>query len=44
MRQAVEIVLSWLCCLGLVNLAWILFDRRKQALHDKAARTLVVDA
>lgn len=43
-RQAVEIVLSWLCCLGLVNLAWILIDRRKQALHDKAARTLVVDA
>ncbi|WP_432866702.1 RDD family protein [Microbispora rosea] len=43
-RQAVEIVLGWLCCLGLVNLAWILFDRRKQALHDKAARTLVVDA
>ena len=43
-RQAVEIVLSWLCCLGLVNLGWILFDRRKQALHDKAARTLVVDA
>ncbi|MEU8173959.1 RDD family protein [Microbispora hainanensis] len=43
-RQAVEIVLGWLCCLGLVNLAWILFDRRKQALHDKAAGTLVVDA
>lgn len=43
-RQAVEIVLGWLFCLGVVNLAWILFDRRKQALHDKAARTLVVDA
>ncbi|GGO08612.1 hypothetical protein GCM10010116_17480 [Microbispora rosea subsp. aerata] len=43
-RQAVEIALGWLCCLGVVNLAWILFDRRKQALHDKAAQTLVVDA
>ncbi|GAB3135625.1 RDD family protein [Microbispora hainanensis] len=43
-RQAVEIVLCWVCCLGLVNLAWILFDRRRQALHDKAAGTLVVDA
>ncbi|GAA0378969.1 hypothetical protein GCM10009530_32000 [Microbispora corallina] len=42
-RQLVEVVLGWLCCLGLVNLAWILFDRRKQALHDKAAGTLVVD-
>lgn len=44
LRQAVEVVLDWLCCLGIVNLAWILFDARKQALHDKAAKTLVVDA
>ncbi|MEW9529081.1 RDD family protein [Microbispora sp. NPDC049125] len=44
LRQFVEVVLGWLCFLGLVNLAWILFDRRKQALHDKAARTVVVDA
>jgi uncharacterized RDD family membrane protein YckC len=43
-RQIVELVLGSLCFLGLVNLAWILFDRRNQALHDKAARTLVVDA
>ncbi|WP_405087051.1 RDD family protein [Microbispora sp. NBC_01389] len=43
-RQAVMTVLGSLCCLGLVDLAWILFDPRKQALHDKAARTLVVDA
>ncbi|MEZ0073422.1 RDD family protein [Planotetraspora sp. GP83] len=43
-RQVVEILLAWLCCLGIIDLAWILFDRRKQALHDKAAKTLVVDA
>ncbi|MFI6817376.1 RDD family protein [Nonomuraea sp. NPDC050328] len=45
LRQFVEVVLGWLCCIGsLVNLGWILFDERKQALHDKAAKTLVVDA
>lgn len=45
LRQAVETVLSWLCCVGgLLDLGWILFDPRKQALHDKAARTVVVDA
>lgn len=44
-RQAVEVALSWVCCIGpLLDLGWILFDRRKQALHDKAAKTLVVDA
>jgi uncharacterized RDD family membrane protein YckC len=43
-RQLVAAVLDALCCLGLVDDAWILFDRRKQALHDKAAKTLVVDA
>ncbi|MBP2707161.1 RDD family protein [Microbispora sp. RL4-1S] len=43
-RQLVEVLLGWLCILGLVDLAWILFDRRKQALHDKAAGTLVVDS
>ncbi|WP_327089415.1 RDD family protein [Nonomuraea sp. NBC_01738] len=44
-RQAVMSVLSWLCCIGeLLDLGWILFDSRKQALHDKAAKTLVVDA
>jgi uncharacterized RDD family membrane protein YckC len=43
-RQIVEIILGGLCCLGLIDLAWILIDRRNQALHDKAARTLVVDA
>ena len=45
LRQVVEVVLSWLCCIGgLLDLGWILFDPRKQALHDKAAKTLVVDA
>ncbi|MGW0804212.1 RDD family protein [Nonomuraea sp. NPDC002799] len=44
-RQIVATVLEWLCCIGLlVDLAWILFDPRKQALHDKAARTVVVNA
>lgn len=43
-RQGVEVILGWLCCLGIVDLAWILFDPRKQAIHDKAAKTLVVDA
>ncbi|MEU6999565.1 RDD family protein [Nonomuraea sp. NPDC046570] len=43
-RQLVFAVLAALCCLGIVDLAWILFDPRKQALHDKAAGTLVVDA
>ncbi|MEV0230017.1 RDD family protein [Nonomuraea sp. NPDC050786] len=44
-RQAVASGLEWLCCVGmLVDLAWILFDPRKQALHDKVARTVVVNA
>jgi uncharacterized RDD family membrane protein YckC len=44
-RQAVASALEWLCCVGLlVDLSWILFDPRKQALHDKAARTVVVNA
>jgi uncharacterized RDD family membrane protein YckC len=29
---------------GLVDVAWILWDRRRQALHDKVARTVVVRA
>ncbi|WP_067476769.1 RDD family protein [Actinomadura hibisca] len=29
---------------GLLDVAWILWDPRKQALHDKVARTLVVRA
>jgi uncharacterized RDD family membrane protein YckC len=27
---------------GLVDVAWILWDRRRQALHDKVARTVVL--
>jgi uncharacterized RDD family membrane protein YckC len=31
------------CGIGqIVDLAWILFDRRKRALHDKVAKTLVI--
>jgi uncharacterized RDD family membrane protein YckC len=29
---------------GLVDVAWILWDARRQALHDKVARTVVVKA
>jgi uncharacterized RDD family membrane protein YckC len=29
---------------GLVDVAWILWDRRRQALHDKVARTVVIRA
>lgn len=29
---------------GLIDVAWILWDRRRQALHDKVARTVVVQA
>ncbi|MCW2878620.1 MAG: hypothetical protein JWQ95_2720 [Sphaerisporangium sp.] len=43
-REAVYGIFSLVCCLGLVDLVWILFDGKKQALHDKAASTLVVDA
>ncbi|WP_067135393.1 RDD family protein [Microtetraspora malaysiensis] len=43
-RQLTEVVLAWLCCLWILDLGWIVFDGRKQALHDKTARTLVVDA
>ncbi|MBF8192330.1 RDD family protein [Nonomuraea sp. K274] len=44
-RQVVESLFVWLCCVGLLlDLGWILFDPRKQALHDKAARTVVVNA
>ncbi|MEO3888043.1 RDD family protein [Nonomuraea sp. B5E05] len=42
-RQAVMSALAWTCCVGLLlDLAWILFDPRKQAIHDKVARTVVV--
>ena len=35
--------LAPLALLGLVNLAWILWDPRRQALHDKLAKTTVVN-
>ncbi|MFI6598964.1 RDD family protein [Nonomuraea sp. NPDC050536] len=45
LREFVRVLLGWICCIGeLLNYGWILFDPRKQALHDKAAKTLVVDA
>ncbi|PRX07777.1 UNVERIFIED_ORG: putative RDD family membrane protein YckC [Actinomadura viridilutea] len=44
-RSAFYTVLGGVCgCIGLLDIAWILWDERKQALHDKAARTVVVKA
>ncbi|WP_220134318.1 RDD family protein [Nonomuraea soli] len=44
-RELVRELMSWLCCVGtLIDLGFILFDDRKQAVHDKAGKTLVVDA
>ncbi|GAA2861546.1 hypothetical protein GCM10010517_20220 [Streptosporangium fragile] len=44
LRQLVAWVMYATCCLGWIDLAFILFQPRKQAVHDLAARTLVVDA
>jgi uncharacterized RDD family membrane protein YckC len=42
-RSAIYNLAPFLCCVGgLVNVGWILFDDRRQALHDKAVRTVVV--
>ncbi|MDL4772283.1 MULTISPECIES: RDD family protein [Thermomonosporaceae] len=44
-RAAFYTVLGGICgCIGLIDVAWILWDRRKQALHDKVAHTVVVKA
>ncbi|MEU0518562.1 RDD family protein [Streptosporangium sp. NPDC006007] len=43
-RELVAWVLYATCCLGWINLAFILFTRNKQAIHDMVAKTLVVDA
>ncbi|GAA4223183.1 putative RDD family membrane protein YckC [Streptosporangium album] len=43
LRELVAWVLYATCCLGWVNLAFILFTKDKQAVHDIAAGTLVVD-
>ncbi|WP_395106876.1 RDD family protein [Actinomadura sp. SCN-SB] len=42
-RYGVQILLAIPCGIGtLLDVLWLFFDRRKQMLHDKAARTLVV--
>ncbi|MCQ0015709.1 RDD family protein [Actinomadura madurae] len=44
-RSAFYSVLGGICgCVGLVDVLWILWDPRKQALHCKVARTVVVKA
>lgn len=44
-RSAFYSVLGGICgCIGLIDVLWILWDRRKQALHCKVARTVVVKA
>ncbi|MEU3165864.1 RDD family protein [Streptosporangium sp. NPDC006930] len=47
-QVALRELVSWLmystCCLGWIDVAFILFHPRKQAVHDLAARTLVIDA
>jgi uncharacterized RDD family membrane protein YckC len=42
-RALVFVVAGSICgCFGVLNVLWILWDRRRQCLHDKAARTVVV--
>ncbi|TDC71605.1 RDD family protein [Actinomadura sp. GC306] len=44
-RSAFYSVLGGICgCIGLINVLWILWDPRKQALHCKVAHTVVVQA
>jgi len=47
-QVALRELVAWLmystCCLGWIDVAFILFHPRKQAVHDLAARTLVIDA
>ncbi|MFF3438064.1 RDD family protein [Streptosporangium sp. NPDC002721] len=47
-QTALRQLVSWLmystCCLGWIDVAFILFHSRKQAVHDLAAGTLVIDA
>ncbi|MGK5552175.1 RDD family protein [Actinomadura kijaniata] len=44
-RYGVQILLSVPCGIGsLLDALWILWDPRKQTLHDKIAHTVVVDA
>ncbi|WP_344267579.1 RDD family protein [Actinomadura napierensis] len=44
-RAAFYNILGEICCLiWLIDVLWILWDPRKQALHDKVARTVVINA
>ncbi|MFC7647712.1 RDD family protein [Streptosporangium lutulentum] len=43
LREGAAWVMYATCCLGWIDLAFILFNQRKQALHDIVAKTLVVD-
>ncbi|MBE1534119.1 RDD family protein [Actinomadura algeriensis] len=44
-RSAFYSVLGGVCgCIGFIDVLWILWDPRRQALHDKIARTVVVKA
>ncbi|WP_158581498.1 RDD family protein [Actinomadura spongiicola] len=44
-RSAFYGVLGGVCgCIGLIDVLWILWDPRRQALHDKVASTVVVKA
>ncbi|MFC4911083.1 RDD family protein [Actinomadura gamaensis] len=45
LRSFVMYVLWAICCIGgIVDSVWLLADSRRQTLHDKAARTVVVRA
>ncbi|MEO3782497.1 RDD family protein [Actinocorallia sp. B10E7] len=44
-RAVVFVVLTYVCCVGfLVDAIWIFTNPKNQTLHDKAAKTVVVDA
>jgi len=47
-QAAVRELVAWAmyvtCCLGWIDLAFILVQSRKQAVHDIVARTLVIDS
>ncbi|MCW2915953.1 MAG: domain containing protein [Actinomycetia bacterium] len=43
MRALIYAVVGNVCsCFGLINVLWILWDPRRQCLHDKAAKTVVM--
>jgi uncharacterized RDD family membrane protein YckC len=41
-RNLMRLILGILPIIGLINVLWPLWDRRKQCLHDKVASTIVV--